>query len=317
MLSKLFSFQNERLIFNLFLENKISSFYTSNVLNYLTKTSFKTNNTLSTNYNKVYVVKDIPDYLNFTLQKTNPHTSFKKVKQYEGFLINLINYENVEDYISKKLNSRNRKNLNSKKNKLYKNHTISSHIFFGEISKSDYNSTFETFYKLLKNRFNEKRTHNRYLNNWKELQESTFQKILNKQASLHIIYDDLKPISITLNFHNGDVVFSHIQTYNIDYSKYNMGDISMLNHLEWLLNNNIPVFDLSMGKTYYKEKWCNHKYTFIYHIFYNKKSILSKICAQIILQELTLVQFLRDKNIIGSLINFDKFLYSYKSKVAK
>lgn len=314
---KLFSFQNNRLIFDLFIDNKINSFYTSSVLNELTKKSFITDNIITNNFKKIYIVEDTPDYLQFTLQKLNPNISIKKVKQYKGYLINLSEYNNADDYIKKNINRRNKKNLNSKKGKLYKNHQISTSVFWGDISKSDYNIIFEDFYKLLKNRFKEKKTHNRYLSNWKELQTSTFQKILDKKASLHVIYDDKKPISITLNFHKSDIIFSHIQTYDVNYSKYNMGDISMLHHLEWLINNNISIFDLSMGKTYYKQKWSNHKYTLIYHVFYNKKSILSIICAHIITTELKLIQFLRDKNIIGELINIDKFLYNYKQIVAK
>ncbi|TGV03941.1 GNAT family N-acetyltransferase [Flavivirga rizhaonensis] len=317
MLHKLFNLKNSHLIFDLFLENKINSFYAPHILNNQTNVSFSPSFALSSTFKTLYIVKDIPDYLNLEFQKLNNNTDFKKVNQYKGYLVNLIECDSTEAFIAKNLNKRNRKNLYSKKRKLYKNHKISSQIFFGSISKSVYDNIFETLYTLLKNRFKEKKIHNRYLSNWKALQASTFQKILDKQVSLHIIYDDSKPIVITLNFHKGDVVFSHIQAYDVNYSRYNLGDISMMNHLEWLINNNIAVFDLSMGKTYYKEKWCNHTYTFIYHIFYNKKALLSKVCANIIVNELKFIQFLRNKSIIGKLINFDKFLYYYKSNVSK
>ncbi len=317
MFHKLFHFKNDRFIFDLFLENKINSFYASHIFNKLTNSRFVANLVSSNVFKTIYIVKDIPDYLSLEFQKPNQTYSFKKVKQYKGYLVNLAEYNSNEAFIAENLNKRNRKNLYSKERKLNKNHNISSQIFFGSINKKEYDNIFETFYILLENRFNEKHTHNRYLSNWKDLQVSTFQKILDKQASLHIIYDDLKPVAITLNFHKGDIVFSHIQAYDINYSKYNMGDICMMNQLEWLINNNISVFDLSMGKTYYKEKWCNYTYTFIYHVFYNQKSLLSKVCANIIANELKFIQFLRDKNIIGKLINFDKLLYNYKSNIAK
>ncbi|PIA77527.1 hypothetical protein BFR04_08795 [Gaetbulibacter sp. 4G1] len=313
MFHKFFYFKNSRFTFDLFLENKINAFYTSHLLNKLTNVSFATTIISSNTFKTIYIVKDIPDYLGIEVQKTNNTYHFKKVKQYKGYLINLNGYNNKEAFIRENLNKRNRKNLYSKERNLNKTHKISSRTFFGSISKKQYDNIFETFYILLKKRFNEKRIYNRYLSNWKDIQASTFQKILDKKASLHIIYDEMKPIAITLNFHKGDIVFSHIQAYNTNYSKYNMGDICIINQIEWLIRNNINVFDLSMGKTYYKEKWSNYTYTFIYHIFYKQKSLFSKIYAKIITNELKLIQFLRDKNIIGKLINFDKLLYYYRN----
>lgn len=317
MLHKIFAFQSTRLIFDLFLEHNINSFYESIILNTLTKEKFTVNNNIFSDLKNVYIVKDIPDYLKVSLQKTQLNIAFKKVNQYHGFLLKIDNEETAQDYISKNLNSRNRKNLNAKKRKLHNNHNITASVYFGAINKSDYNTLFDAFYGLLKNRFDEKKIHNRYLANWKALQASAYQKIIDKKASLHIIYDGAKPIAITLNFHKSDIVFSHIQAYHIEYSKYNMGDICMLNHLEWLIKNNMRIFDLSMGKTYNKAKWSNHKYTLVYHVFYNKTSILSKIYAKITVQELKLMQLLRDKNIIGNLINFDKFFYRLKNSRLK
>lgn len=317
MFHKLFYFKNNRFIFNLFLENKINGFYTPHLLNKLTKINFNTSLATLNVFKTIYIVKDIPGYLNVELKKTNATYHLKKVKQYKGYLINLTGYNNKEDFIARNLNKRNRKNLYSKERNLNKKYKISSQAFFGSISKKLYDNIFDTFYILLKKRFNEKHTYNRYLSEWKDIQAATFQKILDKQASLHVIYDESKPIAITLNFHKGDIVFSHIQAYDINYSKYNMGDICMMNQIKWLISYNVNVFDLSMGKTYYKEKWSNYAYTFKYHIFYKQKSLLSKICTNIIIIELKLIQYLRDKNIVGKLINIDKLLYYFRSNIIK
>ena len=87
----------------------------------------------------------------------------------------------------------------------------------------------------------------------------------------------------------------------------------MLNHLEWLISNKIAVFDLSMGKTYYKEKWCNFEYDFFYEIYYDSKSLISIIFSKIIFLKFKLLFFLRDRNIVGGLLNFDKILYKLKA----
>ncbi len=317
MIHKLFSIRNSHLIFDLFLNKKISPLYDGKVLNILTQNSFNIENIVNNNFKNIYITKDIPNYLSFTPHIKNSNTKFKEVLQYKGYLVNVKGVINAQDFINNTLNKRNKKNLNSKINKLHRNHSISSRFFFGKIEKKEYENIFEAFYKLLKTRFIKKKTYNRYLSGWSDLQASAFQKIQDKKASLHVIYDDSKPIAITLNFHLGDIVFSHIQTYDVNYSKYNMGDVSMVNHIEWLINNNIAIFDLSMGHTYYKEKWSNHQYHFLYHIFYNKKSIRSRLFAKIIEQELKFLQFLRNKNIIGKLFILDKLIYSYKNKVVR
>ncbi|AUP77255.1 GNAT family N-acetyltransferase [Flavivirga eckloniae] len=315
MIHKLFFNKNSHLIFDLFLNKTISSLYNGKVSNALTQRNYTTKNLIDSDFKSIYITKDIPNYFTFTPKDAN--TKFKEVLQYNGYLLNLSGYTNATDFINSTLNKRNRKNLNSKTNRLHENHNISSQVFFGSIDKQEYDRIFEDFYKLLNARFKKKKMYNRYLPNWNDLQASTFQKIQDRNASLHVIYDNSNPIAITLNFHLNDIVFSHIQTYDMNYSKYNMGDISMVHHIEWLINNHISIFDLSMGKTYYKEKWSNHTYHFFYHIFYNKRSIISRLSARVIALELKLLQFLRNKNIIGKLFMFDKLIYTYKSKVVK
>lgn len=312
MFHKLINFQNTGFIFDLFLENNMSLYYEKKVMNTITKKTFEVPYADNITKKNNYIVKDIPDYLKISIQ--DHHLSCIKIKQYQGYLVNLKDFKSVEDFINNTLNTRNRKNLNAKTKKLYKTHNISTVFYFGYIDINDYHHLFDCFLKLLKIRFDEKKTHNRYIRNWKALQASTYQKIIDKKASLHVVYDSNKPIAMTLNFHRGDIVFSHIQTYDTHYAKYNMGDISMLNHLQWLIDHKLSVFDLSMGKTYYKEKWCNKVYNFNYHIFYNKKSMLSTIGAQMIALELKCLQYLRNKQIVGKLINFDKIKYLFQQQ---
>lgn len=310
MFIKLFNFQYTGFIFDLFLENKMSPYYEKKVINILTKKTFEVSHADNITKKNNYIVKDIPGYLNITIRNNN--VSYKKIKQYHGYLVNLNTFKSAEDFVSNTFNSRNRKNLNAKTKKLFEAHNISSVFYFGHMDKNDYHQLFDCFYQLLKRRFDEKKTHNRYIRHWETLQASTYQKIISKQASLHVVYDGIKPIAITLNFHRGDVVFSHIQTYDTHYAKYNMGDICMQNHLQWLIDQKLSVFDLSMGHSYYKKKWCNGVYTFDYHIFYNKKSLFSRIAAQLIALELKCLQYLRNRQIVGKLINFDKIKYLYQ-----
>jgi CelD/BcsL family acetyltransferase involved in cellulose biosynthesis len=215
------------------------------------------------------------------------------------------------------LSKRNRKNLFSKVRKLENNHQVTYKMYYGGITKEHYDFLIDTFYKLFDRRFKEKRIYNKNLINWKYYHELIYPMILDKKASLYVIYDQDKPIDITLNFHLGHIVFSFMHTYDIDYSNFNMGDISMLKHLDWCFGHQIALFDLSIGETGQKIKWCNYSYDFKYHIFYNPKSLNSNILTLIICLKLKLKQFLRDRNIIGKLFQYDKFFYKRRAKKLK
>ncbi len=301
-------------VFDLFLKNKSTSSYVPNILNSVTNTLI---NNIKVFYppriKNTYISKDIPSYLNIQLNPISPSLKTIKIDQYKGYLVNLFEYKNVEDYLKDNLSRRNRKNLFSKLRRLEQNHKIRNKVYYGDLDKSHFDGIFDSFQKLLIKRFREKKTNNRYLSNWEDIKTLSYKKILNKTASLHVIYDDETPITITLNFHLSDIVFSHIQTYHTGYASYNMGDISMLNHLEWCISNNFKVFDLAIGKSSYKEKWCNYEYDFFYHIHYNSKSLISRAIAGTVFLEFKVLRFLRNKGIIGNFINFDKIRYKLRA----
>ncbi len=305
---------SNQFVFDLFLENKTMSSYAPKILNSVTNAIINNIKVFHVPSPKnTYISKDIPSYLNIQLKQLPSSLKTMKIDQYKGYLVNLFHCKNVEEYLKDNLSRRNRKNLFSKLRKLKQNHKIRNKVYYGYLDKSNFDSIFNSFQKLLIKRFREKKINNRYLSNWEDLKTISYKKILDKKASLHVIYDDETPISITLNFHLSDIVFSHIQTYHTDYASYNMGDISMLNHLEWCISNNIKIFDLAIGKSSYKDKWCNYEYDFFYHIHYNSKSLISRVIAGTAFMEFKVLKFLRSKGIIGNLINFDKICYRLKT----
>ncbi|MBS9463881.1 GNAT family N-acetyltransferase [Flagellimonas sp. 389] len=312
MISNPFLVHKVQFVFDLFLEKKTTSLYNPRLKNHLTQKSVLTENSFLNIINsKVIIVKDIPDYIEVIGQESHSYKC-KKVPQYKGFLINLLRYQDIKDYLIDNLNKRNRKNLFSKRNKLHGEYQIRYECYHKKIDKFDYDLIFDRFYILLEQRFREKKVYNRYLMDWQKLHEETYQKILNGDASLYVIFNEKEPISITLNFHLGDIVFSHIHTYDIEYSKYNLGDINMFANIEWCLDNKISIFDLSMGKTYNKQKWCNYEYRFMYHVYYNSDSLFGRLSSSMVMLKLKLIQYLRNKGIVGNLFQFDKLRYWIK-----
>ncbi|PCJ92301.1 MAG: hypothetical protein COA50_15870 [Flavobacteriaceae bacterium] len=298
-------------VYDLFMKNKAAPFYTNHVLNALTNTVFLDvpKNAIDLESLDICTVLDVPDYIQVNVGALGPNISMKIVRQNKGFLVNLLRFTTAEAYLTHQLSKRSRKKLRAKKRKLEEDHDISYKFYYGDITQIQYDYLFSEFYSLLKKRFHQKKVYNKNLFSWKKYYELVYPMILDKKASLFVIYDGNSPITITINFHLKDTVFSYIETYDTNYSNYNLGDVSMLKHLEWCLNNGIQNFDLSMGETKFKIKWCNHHYDFKYHIFYNLKSLKSRIKLGFMLLKLKLKQYLRDKNILGKLFRYDKFLY--------
>ncbi len=101
--------------------------------------------------------------------------------------------------------------------------------------------------------------------------------ILNKQASLFVIYDGKDAININLNMHVKNTVFLFITTYDIDYSKFRLGNTNWMMQLDWFLKNNIEIVDFSKGNIEYKKRWANKEYDFEYHLFYDSANIIIKM----------------------------------------
>ncbi|MCK0156866.1 GNAT family N-acetyltransferase [Cellulophaga sp. F20128] len=313
MLEKYFSNKITNLVFCFFLERSLPSFFRDTVANSLSGHTITIPKKLALNNKHRHLIKNIPNYLLFSDNKEGLGSlKFKDVPQYKGFLLDFSKYQTASQFIENQLSKRNQKNLRAKQKKLEHTHKISHRFYFGCIEKKEYTIIFSAFYQFLKNRFDQKKTQNRYLADWEAMQTEIYGKILNKEASLFVIYDDCAPIGITLNFHLDTIVFSHIQAYNIDYSSYNIGDICMLHHIDWCMANNISVFDLSMGETYYKLKWSNHHYLFLNRLYYNNTAVVDNIWVKTQFFKFKLLQFLRDKQILGNYFSLDKLLYKLK-----
>jgi hypothetical protein len=307
------------LIDQLCFENSIDPCYDQVLVNNLTSQKIITSHKKETSgqLSKTHTVADIPDFLNVQLLKKNNNLHLNKIPQYKGYLIDLTKFKNAEDLFSQTLSRNPRKNFRAKKRKLESNHDISYGFYYGEIDKDYYDYLFATCYKLMVDRFQEKKIYNRNLIKWKSYHEFFYPEILNKRASVFVISDKTKPITITLNFHIADIVFSHIQIYDVNYSQYSMGDIAIYKNIEWCYENDFKIWDFSKGATANKLRWSNHIYQFSYHLFYNPKSLRSRVSSFLVAKKLALKQFLRDKGIIGGILQLDRLYYYTKKKKLK
>ena len=303
-----------RWVFDLFNQQRLHPFYKSPVQNKLTQSYYRLA-PYEAEYRRrgnLFKIADIPGYLAAELYIL-PGFATKSVRQYKGFLLDLSNYKTVEEYLLNRLSGRSRRRLRNKKRALNHNHSVRLEVFYGAIGEQQHDELMHFFKDFLKKRFDAKKTYNNYLDKWDYYHKLSFEKINMGLASLFVLYDAQKPICITLNFHYEDVIFSELEGFDMAFSQYGLGDISMLNHLEWCLQNDVKIIDLSMGETNFKNKWCNHSYNFDCHLHYEKNNVVSQVTMLIHWSKLSLMQFLRDIGLVGRILKYDRLKFLLKA----
>jgi len=170
-------------------------------------------------------------------------------------------------------------------------------LFFGAISKEDYAFLMKTLHNMLTTRFDQRNDSNKILKNWDTYIETTFGLIKEKKASLFVIYDDTKPVHICLNHHFNNILFVSVPSYDINYAKFALGNVSLYKLLEWSVNNKYEMMDMAQGYLEYKRRWSNLIYEFDHHIVYSKKGFVSHVSALFETKKLHFKNFLKSKDI--------------------
>ncbi len=262
---------------------------------------------------KVFLIYDVPTYFeiaNNSFGKLKLH----RIKQYPGYLIKLHEYTSFSEYMNHAFNRKSRYKLRSYKNQLLASFDIHDNVYFGEISKSEYDSIFEQFRTLLEKRYTEKQVSNNNLEikEWSFYKDVVYPMILAKKAALYVVNDSEKPIGIMLNYIAEDTLIVAITVFDIDYSKYNVGTVNIMGLIEWSIKQNIKAIDFSKGHYDYKKRWGSEEYAFEYHILYDSSSFYATCIAISMKYFFKLKQYLRDKN-LNELLHKATFFLKKKS----
>ena len=244
----------------------------------------------------IHILEDVPSYVNIELHENyNAYNILKS--NVLGFYVNLEGYSDVEEYLKSQMGAKNRSRLRGLVNRLEKCFDITYKIYFGEITKEDYELLFAYLKKFIKERFSQRGDKHQAMKEWNLYKESTFNMIMKKEASLYVIYNENRPIDICLNYHVAGVYVNKIRSYDIDYSKFRLGYIDIIKQLEWCLENNYTIFDLMRGDLRYKREFCNVITNLDRFIIYPKHNFGAKLWANIKKEELLLrpkLRFIKD-----------------------
>ncbi len=260
---------------DLFLKDKSFPGFYSNIINGVSKDiHYLNDNIYETNLSrKIYAIFDVPDYLTLKTREKLIGVKTLKTSLYNGFYINLSQYQDLNHYLSSKLGRGRKSQLKRYRKRLDLCIAPEYKIYYGEISKNEYDRIFNNLKTLTIKRFEQKKEDNFELPYLNLYQDIMYPLILQKKANIFVIYDKEKPINITLNFIDNGLLLHWNSCYDIDYQMFNLGHVNMVNHLEWSFNQGIKIFDMGRGDFLHKRKYITNSYIYQEHIVYRSTSL--------------------------------------------
>jgi hypothetical protein len=249
--------------------------------------------------NKTCFIYDVPDYINTETELLPVGIVLLKVKQYPGYYIDLSSFHTIDSYLKGNISKTTRYKLRKYRRRLENSFNIRYITYHGDMEKSVYIDLFISFFSLLKKRYSKKQIWNNNLDpqEWAFYEDVAYEMILNKKATLFVIYEQDNPISISLNYLYDSTLINAITVFDTDYSVFHVGSVAIWTQLEWCLENKIRVFDFSKGRFEYKVQWATNEHQFEHHIVFNKKSLLSTSIALSVFAYHTLKQIFRNNNL--------------------
>ncbi|WNH10232.1 GNAT family N-acetyltransferase [Thalassobellus suaedae] len=233
-----------------------------------------------------------------------------------GIYINKDKNDVIDTYLNVHFNKKTGNNIKRYINRLETSFNIQYEHNFGYISQEKYNILMFRLKEMLVKRFEQKNTNNHFLKDWNENTKNIYNLINKNKASLFVIYDEQKPISISLNYHkNNTILFGNASTFDIDYIKFGLGHLNNYLRLDWCLQNNYMFLDLGTGITDHKKKWCNTFYDFDYHLFYKKNSILAILILYFEIFKIKIKNIIKSINLVDVILKrISGFNLSKKNK---
>jgi len=248
----------------------------------------------------LHYVTFIPPYVKTV---ANKNLKYKSLYLFVGFLADLKPFESLEAYMGVQFGAKSRSKIRSYCKRLDTCFNTTYTLYHGSMELNDYQVVMDALERMVKRRFDQRGEEHQAEKDWAYYKETTYQFILDKKASLFVIYDNDKPIDICLNYHFDKIMLNYIRTFDIDYAKFRLGYIDIFKQLEWCFENNYEIFDLAAGVFSYKKQWCNVTYKYRNDIVFHKTSVFNTCLGYFVFALLKLKLYLTTKNIIKDKAN--------------
>lgn len=222
--------------------------------------------------NVLYVLKNVPSYLAFSY-KLDTGKKIRKNQSVDGYAIRLTDFLSLEQYVKQHFSTNTRGNILRSLRRLENSFEITYQRFYGEIESKKLSYLLNALKEMVITRFQERNDESDDLKNWGQL-ESNLEILINaRKASIFTISHEHRPIAISICYHYGKTIFYNTPSYDINYSKFSLGNIMLYKQLEWGFANQYKFFDMGWGKMDYKIRWCNYISPLQNHVVYPNKSI--------------------------------------------
>ncbi|TNJ46477.1 GNAT family N-acetyltransferase [Tamlana fucoidanivorans] len=222
-----------------------------------------------------------PSFFNFKLHHED-QIHIKHVPQHKitGYAIVTNKHDTLETCMKAHYKKNFRANINRLIKRLETCFDVTYEMYYGTITKTNYQVIMMALKQMLIARFNQRGDTNQVLTHWESYYSSIYDLILEKKASIFVIYANNKLIHVCVNHHLKDILFISIPSYNINYHKFALGNISIYKLLEWAIAHNYFMLDMAYGDLEYKRRWANYFYTFEHHILWQKNNLKQALIAK-------------------------------------
>ncbi len=227
----------------------------------------------------IVIVNCIPPYLSLSTKNIKNSFSFYSKSYRLGFAMDFREYDSEQEFLRNQLGKKVYKNLRQDIQRLERNHAIRFEIYFGSIDESKCKSLMETLKGFISVRFKGRISKHVALNRWGFYQDTVYEMILAKKASLFVIYELERPIAISLHYHYKKVLYTAIISFDDSFHKYSLGRQMFVKQITWCYNNNYQLLDMGWGSYDYKLKFTNAVYRYQTHVLYPQKSFGKKLVA--------------------------------------
>ncbi len=232
-----------------------------------------------------------PDYFKCDIRPSDEY-ELRTIFRVHGHSILFTGFGEVDDYMKSNFNSSFRNNLKRRSKALQSCFNINTKMYFGDINSEEYGAIMNKLYAMLKIRFQQLGERNEVFKEWTFYERTTLPLILEKKASLFIIYNNSEPIYVSLNHHFKKILHQRIPSFDIDYLKFGLGNLGVCELVKWCFENKYKMLDMAYGAFDYKLKWCNHTYNFEKHILYKKDSTKAMLKKNLILCKNSMIKYL-------------------------
>lgn len=280
-----------------FVKSRFSLFYYNVGKNITNGTFYKLFEKENDYKGKAFLIYDILSNKQKEEHHQNTNLKIKKVTQYKGYLSSLYDITDFENYFSTQFSSKSRTNLRKYVKRLETNFNVHFNVFYGDITQEEYDTIFSKLFGLIDKRFSGLELENDVLKLKNYYYDLCYKMVLDKEASINVLYIDNEPIAICISFLSREHLYFAITTFDTDFSRYNLGHVLIMKIMDWCFKNERKIFDFSKGPADYKNRWANGSYDFENHILYDGTSLKSIVVGNYLYYYFVFKQRLRDLNV--------------------